>query len=833
MPHCAACALTKARRRDNRIRHHAPVRNTPRPGEMLVLDHVPFHAKAYGGVTGLLVSTDLCSTFTHVKELQNPADMLVRIQEVVAFYRAHRHEVRIVRTDRGSTFLSAATLDWLHGKSIHLEATGAEDHHQVGAVERRIGDLKEHALASCEAAGRDPVRWISHAMQAKAACDNRLPQRRRDWRVPATIVAGVVPDFSSAAPFGSSAYMWQPGTAKTSNRARPMVYLGLDGERVTAEPGHILYNPATGKIAHSRHVTTSSDDLVQRALDASRVPETLPSLSSGGEAPVTVAALAPSTNTLKDPENRRAMLAGPHRAEFLAGEAEEIANLSAMGAYTFVNPEDIPEGTQILGGRWAYRYKIDATTGEITKYRSRWAVRGDQERGRTGSLRYSAQVSSTSVRTMFALLSANYFRVFWVVDIGNAYMCTPAARVIYTKQPEGHDDGSGRLWKLTSNWYGEDDAGRTFWLYLDKILREWGLESDGDPCVYRLEDSEDDDRACVCTTHVDDLGIFARHEEDAEELVNHIRKNFEKLTIDRAPTRYLGFQVAYEPGRLLVHQRQYAERVIALFSEYIPSGRVPPSPGAVRDARDDDRTPLDPEHAKVFRSLLGSLLYLAEQTRPDIAFAVNRAARSSHDPGQSDWDALLRVLHYVSGTVAEGLRYTASTKWEPANFQLIAYVDADYASAEHDRKSHTGIVIMLGANNAAIDWCSTRQHHTSRSSTEAELIALSKAEKQITILRRILGELGALLMGPTVVNEDNTAAITILRDPHYRGKTKHVDVQFRALRERIRDLAITLNHVPTQDQHADALTKNLAVKLFQHHMNAILNKEDTHAAREE
>ena len=154
-----------------------------------------------------------------------------------------------------------------------------------------------------------------------------------------------------------------------------MVYLGLDGERVTAEPGHILYNPATGKIAHSRHVTTSSDDLVQRALDASRVPETLPSLSSGGEAPVTVAALAPSTNTLKDPENRRAMLAGPHRAEFLAGEAEEIANLSAMGAYTFVNPEDIPEGTQILGGRYLaaeYRHRRVQCATHATTTAHRW-----------------------------------------------------------------------------------------------------------------------------------------------------------------------------------------------------------------------------------------------------------------------------------------------------------------------------------------------------------------------------------------------------------------------------------------------------------------------------
>lgn len=81
-----------------------------------------------------------------------PQAATVGTKLLAAIYpRDFDEEVRIVRTDRGSTFLSAATLDWLHGKSIHLEATGAEDHHQVGAVERRIGDLKEHALAACEA----------------------------------------------------------------------------------------------------------------------------------------------------------------------------------------------------------------------------------------------------------------------------------------------------------------------------------------------------------------------------------------------------------------------------------------------------------------------------------------------------------------------------------------------------------------------------------------------------------------------------------------------------------------------------------------------------------
>ncbi|CAM8977362.1 unnamed protein product [Rhodiola kirilowii] len=90
-------------------------------------------------------------------------------------------------------------------------------------------------------------------------------------------------------------------------------------------------------------------------------------------------------------------------------------------------------------------------------------------------------------------------------------------------------------------------------------------------------------------------------------------------------------------------------------------------------------------------SAIGALMYLANCTRPDIAFAVNLLARFSSAPTKRHWNGIKHVLRYLQGTIDLGLFYHNNTK--PV---LIGYADAGYLSDPHKAKSQTGYVFTCG-----------------------------------------------------------------------------------------------------------------------------------------
>ena len=115
---------------------------------------------------------------------------------------------------------------------------------------------------------------------------------------------------------------------------------------------------------------------------------------------------------------------------------------------------------------------------------------------------------------------------------------------------------------------------------------------------------------------------------------------------------------------------------------------------------------------KLFRSIVGSLMYLTH-TRPDIVFAVSLISQFMHNPSKNHMGAAKRILRYVQGTSACGIRYSRG-KFS----NLVVYTDSDWASSADDRKSTTGYVVSLGSG--AISWSSKKQQSIALSSTEAE-----------------------------------------------------------------------------------------------------------------
>jgi hypothetical protein len=198
-------------------------------------------------------------------------------------------------------------------------------------------------------------------------------------------------------------------------------------------------------------------------------------------------------------------------------------------------------------------------------------------------------------------------------------------------------------------------------------------------------------------------------------------------------------------------------------------------------------------------------MYTAICTRPDIAYAVTTLSQYSSNPGPEHWSACKRVFRYLSGTRSYGLVY-GNTRDD--GVISTGYSDADYAANPDDRKSISGYAFMLGG--AAYAWSSKKQTTVATSSTEAEYTALAHATRFAIWSRYLLDEMGCLQNNPTVIHEDNQAALALARDPQFHARSKHFDIQNHFVREKIENGIIEPVYCTTEDQLVDIFTKPLA-----------------------
>ncbi|XP_053958679.1 uncharacterized protein LOC128863506 [Anastrepha ludens] len=203
-----------------------------------------------------------------------------------------------------------------------------------------------------------------------------------------------------------------------------------------------------------------------------------------------------------------------------------------------------------------------------------------------------------------------------------------------------------------------------------------------------------------------------------------------------------------------------------------------------------------------FQNLVGSLMYLAVSTRPDIAHIVSVLSQFNTNYGSAHWVAAKRVLRYLKGTPNLGMTFT-STK----NSTLEGFADADWGSNIDDRRSYTGFTFKLA--NGAISWESRKQRTVAMSSTEAEYMALSDSTKEAIHLKRLVREITGEDRTVIIYN-DNQGAGKLSKNPIFHNRTKHVDIRHHFVREAVERKDIIIKYVSTEEMPADVLTKRLS-----------------------
>jgi hypothetical protein len=369
------------------------------------------------------------------------------------------------------------------------------------------------------------------------------------------------------------------------------------------------------------------------------------------------------------------------------------------------------------------------------------------------------------------------------------------------KQPEGYHEGEGNLvCRLNKSLYGLKQGAVEWNRKLHDILtRNNFTRSQNDACLYSKRVKSDWMYICI---HVDDLTVastattlYRTFEEQMNEIL--VMKDL------RDVKQYLGLQIERdENGVFLLHQTNYINKKLREFGLSDSKRlKIPLDPGYQKQLFQQP----DMKDKEVYRQAIGSLLYLATNTRPDIAVSTSILARKVNNPSEADWTETKRVFKYLNYTKDKRLKLGDTLQWN--DIQLTGYADADWGGDSTERKSNSGCIFKyLGA---PIVWASRKQTLVALSSTEAEYISLSEAAQEAVCLRRLLTDFNQQIIGPTVIYEDNQSCIKLLQDERSSHRTKHIATKYHFVRDLFKSGEIDVKYCPSETMTADILTKPL------------------------
>jgi Reverse transcriptase (RNA-dependent DNA polymerase) len=376
--------------------------------------------------------------------------------------------------------------------------------------------------------------------------------------------------------------------------------------------------------------------------------------------------------------------------------------------------------------------------------------------------------------------------------------------------------------------YGLAEAPRLWYLHLfDALVNKLGFtQSKIDACLLMK-------KGMMIVVFVDDCAISYQHEKDYHKLISDLRKIGFELTEEGEFSKFLGINFDRKGNTVHMTQTGLIERIAeATGLTNSNPNHTPTHQEAL--GKDLEGPPMNENWS--YRSVVGMLLYLSTNTRPDIAFAVSQVARFSNNPKQSHAVAVKTIVRYLIGTKNKGTLVTPTGKLD-----IQLYVDADFAGLfkkEHEKdpdsaRSRTGYILLLGG--FPLIWKSQLQSKIALSTLEAEYSALSSATRALIPIRELLFEISDTIALPqslittirSTVFEDNQGAFLLAVTQRISARTRYFTVEYHHFWEYVKmedenKRKIFLEKVATELQGADFLTKGQPKFIYQNNRFIIL-----------
>eukprot|EP00873_Tetraselmis_striata_P004607 jgi/Tetstr1/424871/TSEL_015366.t1 len=337
-------------------------------------------------------------------------------------------------------------------------------------------------------------------------------------------------------------------------------------------------------------------------------------------------------------------------------------------------------------------------------------------------------------------------------------------------------------------------APKAWFLRFSSFLRDFGfVSSECDPGVWTLLAVDGSLLAILCV-YVDDSMLATSPSSDIRERFQTSLFSTFDATTDGLRTWLLGMAIDRKPGGVIhLHQEKNINDILTTFNmAACAPRRLPCTPDT--DFHDPTGTPLD---TKLFPypNLVGSLIWLAVASRPDIAFVVGRLCAYMASPTERHWQIAVSVLRYLEGTPNHGLIFRKQLDNEAPDF--LFFVDADWATFMPKRCSTTGYLALV--HGTPVAYRAQVQKSVVLSTAEAEFVALCMACKCLAFIRVLLRQLHHPTTNPVRVCEENQACIVQMKHGMITGAQRHIDLKFQYAAQLCQDGVIDMHYTPTAD----------------------------------
>ncbi|RVW38473.1 Retrovirus-related Pol polyprotein from transposon TNT 1-94 [Vitis vinifera] len=353
---------------------------------------------------------------------------------------------------------------------------------------------------------------------------------------------------------------------------------------------------------------------------------------------------------------------------------------------------------------------------------------------------------------------AHYDLELHQMDVKTAFLNDNIDETIYMVQPENFEskDSKQLVCRLKRSIYGLKQASRQWYRKFDQVITSFGFkENTVDQCIYLKFSGS---KFIILVLYVDDILLASSDVGLLHETKRFLSSKFDMKDLGNA-SFVLGIQIH-------------------------------------RD-----------------RSRVGSLMYAQVCTRPDIAYIVGMLGRYLSNPGMDHWKKTKRVMRYLQRTKDYMLTYRRSS-----HLEIVGYSNSDFAGCLDSRRSTSNYIFMLAGG--AVSWKSVKQTLVASSTMEAEFIACYEASNHGIWMRNFVTQLRIVdgIEKPLRISCDNKAAELYSKNNRSSSKSKHIDIKFLVVKERVQSLQVSIEHISTNSMITDPLTKGLPPKVYHEHV---------------
>lgn len=805
---CEPCKEGKANRLSFRSKE---LPRSHRIGELLHTDIGGPVQPTRNGERYYQVIIDDYSHFTQVFLLKRKSEAEENLMNYVTRLEAQfgRKCTSRIRCDNGGEFTSEKFKKFALANGIKMEYTIPYSPQMNGVSERLNRTLMDKVRTMFSETKLPKYLW-GEAIRTAAYQLNRSPTDALFGDIPARVYYGKL-DLSKLRIFGAKAWaVTLPRTSKLEPKARPMRMVGYNGN------GYRLWDPVEDRIVVSRDVAFDESNIVYRENEEhkKKTEQVIEENKYSTEKYVykeeeTEGDRRKPEETNKG-ENTERLRKLPKRyedyelyvayclfSEQIPNSYEEAVKLGkewqdaikkeldAHNKFETWVPATLPNKSKAIETKWVFNIKADGTK------KARLVAKGYQQN--IDEMVYSPVAKIPTIRLALSCVIQHNWE-YVQLDVPNAFLNGNLDKEVYIKKPEGVRE-EGSVLKLKKALYGLREAPRCWNQRFNEFALSQSLKrSEYDVCLYVGDN-------VWLLLWVDDILLFGEKKR-IEELACKLKKEFSAKDVGYLNC-FLGTEIVRDKETIKISQHKLIEKILDKFG--MTNCKEATNPMEAKFEYD----PNEPIIEIPYRELVGSLIYLAQISRPDITYATSYLSRFLDKPTQALWTAGKRVLRYLKKTKELSLVYR---KDDPGNnMKLMCYTDADWASDKTDRKSVSGMAIFHCKN--LVSWCTKKQQTVALSSAEAEYISSSVCTTEALYLKGLLADFTQQETQCKLL-VDNQGAIHMITNYENTKRSKHIDIKVNFIKDVFNKKLISVEYISSETNIADVFTKALNVSKF-------------------